>query len=85
LPTNRTIDAPSFQTEEWFSDLQVALEDNDRVTALEQIQELMQDLEERLKVDSSARKQMSRVVRRIREGQFLLNDPTRSFCKEGYC
>lgn len=79
-----TTDAPSFRTEEWFSDLQAALEDNDRVTALEQIQELMEELEERLKVDSTARKQMSRVVRRIREGQFLLNDPTRSFCKEGY-
>jgi hypothetical protein len=79
-----TIAAPSFQAEEWYSDLVAALEHNDKPTALEQLKELMEDMEEKLKVDSSARKQMMRVVRRIREGQFLLNDPSRAFCKEGY-
>lgn len=79
-----TITAPSFQTEEWFSDLQAALSESDRVTALEQVQELMDDLDERLQVDSQARKHLTRVVRRIRNGQFLLNDPSRTFFKAGY-
>ena len=79
-----TVAAPSYQMESWFSDLQASLEIGDKLTALEQIQELIENLEERLKVDSQARKHITRVVRRIREGQFLLQDPGRSFCKEGH-
>jgi hypothetical protein len=78
------INAPSFQSEQWFGDLQAALADADRVSALEQVQELMDDLEERLQVDSKARKHITRVVRRIRNGQFLLNDPSRVFIKDGH-
>lgn len=79
-----SLSAPSYQAEEWFKDLQTALAENQKVTALEQIDELMRGLEGPLQVDSQARKQMSRVVRRIRDGQFLLTDPIRAFVKEGY-
>jgi hypothetical protein len=73
----------SFQTEEWFNDLRAALEDHDKVATLKQVDCLVDELEVRLKVDTAVRKQMARVVRRIREGQFLLTDPTRTFVQEG--
>jgi len=36
-----------------------------------------------LKVDSTLKQEMIKVARRIRNGQILLNDPTRYFLKEG--
>jgi Sec7 domain/PH domain len=84
-PTNLTTTGMTlFQTEEWFNDLRAALEDHDKIATLKQVDSFVEELEERLRVDTAVRKQMTRVVRRIRQGQFLLTDPTRTFVQEGH-
>jgi len=75
--------AESIETQDWFSDLQSALESNNKVSGLEQILELVHELEECLQKDSMARKQITRITRRIQDGQFLLEDPTRFFVRDG--
>jgi hypothetical protein len=78
-----TIPVTTRQVREWFSDLRSALADVDRVSALEQVMELTDELEERLKLDSEVRNKIILIVRKIRDGQFLLHDPMRYFMKEG--
>ena len=72
-----TFSAPFFQTEAWYSTLVTTLEQKDEQLALEQVQEVIDNLEEKNPI---ADDQMIRVlVLHIREGHFLLNNPTQFF------
>ena len=75
--------AKSHKIEEWYMNLEVAIASNDKTSALNQVRELLESLQSTLRVDTRARKTMTRIVRKIRNGQFLLNDLTRTFIKEG--
>ena len=85
----RSVRSPdqSFMGEAWYRDLVVALEDpcleTGNLHALSQIHVLFDDLTQSLKEDTHMKRGMARVARRIRDGQFLLNDPSRAFIKEG--
>lgn len=77
----------SFMGEAWYRDLVASLDDpcleTGNLNALSQIHILFDDLSQSLKEDTHMKRGMARVARRIRDGQFLLNDPTRAFIKEG--
>lgn len=77
----------SFMGEDWYRELEVALSNPDfeqgNVDSISQIHNLFDSLYDLLNQDTRLKKEMGSVVRRIREGQFLLNDPKRYFIREG--
>ena len=47
------------------------------------VYDMIRDTHASLQIDSKLRRDMKRVAKRIRKGELLLNDPFRSFVKEG--
>ena len=73
----------SYKMEEWYVDLEVSIASGDKASAIQQLQSLFSDLHRTLRIDTKVRKTMARVVSRIRNGQFLLNDLARTSIREG--
>jgi hypothetical protein len=73
--------------EVWYRQLESALNDPNcelgNLSALAQIHVLFDVLYESLKESTEVKSKMAQFARLIRDGQFLLNDPSRSFIKEG--
>jgi hypothetical protein len=59
------------------------LDDDSKMKALMQVHEATQDLRSALKVDIAVKQEMTHITRQILEGEFLLNDPSRSFVRMG--
>lgn len=80
-------DHQAYKSEAWYAKLEMNCADpsNDgaKLVALADVRELIQDLRDSLRIDVTAKREMNCVVRRIRQGEFLLNDPTRFFLREG--
>lgn len=75
-----------FKHDSWFIRIEKAAEsyhENAKVTALDEVDTMFKKLHASLQVDSTLKKEMIKVARKILNGQILLNDPTRYFVKEG--
>jgi len=59
------------------------LDDDDKVKALVQVHKATEDLRSALHVDIAVKQEMTRVTRQLVDGEFLLNDPGRSFVRMG--
>ena len=59
------------------------LDDESKLKALVQVHEATKDLQSALKVDIQVKQEMTRVIYQILDGDFLLNDPGRSFVRMG--
>ena len=59
------------------------LDDESKLKALVQVHEATQDLRSALKVDIEVKQEMTRVTTQLVDGEFLLNDPGRSFVRMG--
>jgi PH domain len=58
-------------------------DDEAKLYALADVHDMILELHDLFRIDVDAKREMNRVVRRIRQGEFLLNDPTRFFLREG--
>merc|ERR1712176_924135 len=75
-----------YKVDAWYIRIERAAEasnENAKIIALNEVDGMFQKLHASLKVDSTLKKEMVRVTRRIINGEVLLNDPTRYFLKEG--
>jgi len=82
----RIRDHLDYKDDAWFLRIERAAEsyhENAKIAALDEVDGMFRKLHASLKVDSTLKKEMILVARRIRNGQVLLNDPTRYFLKEG--
>ncbi|CAB9523975.1 inhibited guanine nucleotide-exchange protein [Seminavis robusta] len=59
------------------------LDEESKLKALVQVHEATQHLRSALKVDIEAKQEMSRITHQILDGEFLLNDPSRTFVRMG--
>lgn len=77
----------AYKSEAWYAKLEMNCTDprdhDAKLVALADVRELIEDLRDSLHIDVTAKREMNCVVRRIRQGEFLLNDPTRFFLREG--
>lgn len=85
-PASRIRDHLDYKNDPWYMRIEKAAEsyhENAKIAALDEVDGMFKKLHASLKVDSTLKKEMIKVARRIRNGQILLNDPTRYFLKEG--
>ena len=83
---SRKRDHLDYKNDPWYMRIEKAAEsyhENAKIAALDEVDGMFKKLHASLKVDSTLKKEMIKVARRIRNGQILLNDPTRYFLKEG--
>lgn len=83
---SRVRDHLDYKNDSWYMRIEKAAEsyhENAKVSALDEVDGMFKKLHASLKVDSTLKKEMVKVAKRIRNGQILLNDPTRYFLKEG--
>lgn len=77
----------AYRTEDWYVRLERncadPTDDEAKLYALADVHDMILELHDSLRIDVEAKREMNRVVRRIRQGEFLLNDPTRFFLREG--
>ena len=75
------------QHDEWVHELHIACsdpkDDKAKIGAVDQMAEMIGDIRSSLCIDSRLQREMTGITRRIRNGEILLNDPTRSFLREG--
>jgi len=84
--TDRIRDHLEFKNDAWFKQLEQAVDSHSeaaKVTALDAVDDMFHKVQGSMKVDSKLKKEMYKIIARIRNGQVLLNDPTRHFVKEG--
>lgn len=78
---------PICKDEEWYQELEHAYSDSNneagKIVAAEQVSTMINELRGVLQIDAKVKKEMTRVARRMRNGELLLNDPTRIFLREG--
>lgn len=75
-----------FKTEAWYADLKdlsTSNSSNAIERAVKKINTLTRELSRAMQIDSHLNQAMHKVTRRIRNGEILLSDPTRSFIREG--
>jgi len=85
-PMSRIRDHLDYKNDPWYTRIEKAAEsyhENAKIAALDEVDSMFKKLHASLKVDSTLKNEMIKVARRIRNGQILLNDPTRYFLKEG--
>jgi hypothetical protein len=73
-----------YKKDPWFQRI-VTIDDADvdsKVSALDEVDDMFYKLHSSMKVDTKLKKEMFQVVHQIRNGQILLNDPTRYFIKQ---
>eukprot|EP00557_Chaetoceros_sp_GSL56_P011172 CAMPEP_0176485444 /NCGR_PEP_ID=MMETSP0200_2-20121128/5040_1 /TAXON_ID=947934 /ORGANISM="Chaetoceros sp., Strain GSL56" /LENGTH=2385 /DNA_ID=CAMNT_0017882083 /DNA_START=272 /DNA_END=7429 /DNA_ORIENTATION=+ len=83
---SRVRDHLDYKNDSWYMRIEKAAEsyhENAKVSALDEVDGMFKKLHASLKIDSTLKKEMAKVAKRIRNGQILLNDPTRYFLKEG--
>uniref|UniRef100_A0A7S3VDI2 Uncharacterized protein n=1 Tax=Chaetoceros debilis TaxID=122233 RepID=A0A7S3VDI2_9STRA len=83
---SRRRDHLDFKNDPWYMRIEKAAEsynDNAKIAALDEVDVMFKKLHTSLKMDSTLKKEMILVAKRIRNGEILLNDPTRYFVKEG--
>uniref|UniRef100_A0A7S4MMM8 PH domain-containing protein n=1 Tax=Odontella aurita TaxID=265563 RepID=A0A7S4MMM8_9STRA len=76
------------RNDEWFERLEKACSDPSstnvtKINAVDQVNGVIDDLRSSLRIDSRQKREIATVSRRIRNGEILLNDPTRFFIREG--
>ena len=80
-------DHQAYRREDWCKKLESHWSDDSsdesKDAAVQHVYNLIRDIHTSLHTDSKLRRDMKRVARRIRKGELLLNDPSRSFIKEG--
>lgn len=84
-PMTRIRDHLDYKNDRWFQRIEKAAEsynENAKVAALDEVDVMFKKLHASLKVDSALRREMIKIARSIRNGQILLNDPTRYFIRE---
>ncbi len=84
--SSRTRDHLDYKQDSWYRRIEKAAEsyhENSKIAALDEVDTMFKKLHASLKVDSTLKKEMIKVARRIINGQILLNDPTRYFVQEG--
>ena len=82
----RIRDHLDFKHDSWFMRIEKAAEsyhENAKIAALDEVDTMFKKLHASLQVDSTLKKEMIKVARRIHNGQILMNDPTRYFLREG--
>ena len=84
----RWVSAPdecSFREEEWYLELEeaCAASEERKLWALRNIREWMESLHSALSVDVHNKVEMTKAVSKLRDGDFLLQDPARSSIREG--
>jgi len=81
-----TAEHESYQDEDWYIEIEKAcLGTQDRkLWALRTIREWMLSLKAALQVDVRTKLNMSSIARQIKDGDFLLQDPARSFLRDGH-
>ena len=73
-----------FKNEKWYRQIEdVSLSHEKVLAAVEEINLLTRELRRAMQIDSRLNQDMHKVTRRIRNGEILLSDPTRSFVREG--
>ena len=85
-PVTRIRDHLDYKNDRWYQRIEKAAEsynENAKVAALDEVDGMFKKLHASLKVDSTLKREMIKIARSIRNGQILLNDPTRYFIKEG--
>lgn len=83
---SRVRDHLDFKHDSWYVRIEKAAEsyhDNAKIAALDEVDTMFKKLHASLQVDSTLKREMIKVARKIHNGQILLNDPTRYFVKEG--
>jgi len=77
-------DQLDYKKDPWFQRILTmdGLNVDTKVSALDEVDDMFYKLHASLKVDTKLKKEMFRVVHQIRNGQILLNDPTRYFIKQ---
>lgn len=84
-PVTRIRDHLDYKNDRWYQRIEKAAEsynENAKVAALDEVDGMFKKLHASLKVDSALKREMIKIARSIRNGQILLNDPTRYFIKE---
>ena len=82
----RVRDHLDYKNDSWYMRIEKAAEsyhENAKIAALDEVDTMFKKLHASLKIDSTLKKEMIKVARKILNGQILLNDPTRYFVKEG--
>ena len=78
------IKGEKFKKEPWYEKLKDITSSHGNVlSAVEQIKKLTLELRRAMHIDTRLNRAMHQVTRRIRNGEILLSDPTRSFVREG--
>jgi hypothetical protein len=80
------ISQDSYKEEDWYKGIEEACKsDNEKgkLMSLKLIDELVNDLGLNIAVDVEGRKEMRDSVRRLQNAEFLMNDPTRTFLRQG--
>jgi len=83
---SRIRDNLDYKNDSWYMRIEKAAEsyhENAKIAALDEVDTMFKKLHLSLKVDTTLKKEMIKVVSKIFNGQILLNDPTRYFLKEG--
>ena len=78
-----TADEERIQKEEWYLNIEESCMMFRNQDAMEMVDSLMSDLGLTLAVDVEGRKALRDAVGRLRNAEFLLNDPGRSFIRQG--
>jgi len=75
----------SYKNESWYVDLEEACSGSKerKIAALRKMHDWMLSLKDALQVDVQNKVDMSAIVRQIKDGDFLLQDPARSFIRDG--
>jgi hypothetical protein len=81
------VDHESYKQEEWYKNLDRAIEamedERSKLDALETLRDFMKDLGSTLLVNVKSKKAMKDAVSQLRNAEYLLNDPARTFIKAG--
>lgn len=84
--SSRGRDHLDYKNDSWYMRIEKAAEsyhENSKIAALDEVDTMFKKLHASLKVDSTLKKEMIKIARKITNGQILLNDPTRYFLREG--
>jgi len=87
VTTHLSANHESCKSEDWYMAIDKACSETGnefgRLHSLEMVHELIQDLGLNIAVDVEGRKAVREAVRRLQNAEFLLNDPTRKFLRQG--
>jgi len=84
LQETNYVKGEKFKQENWYEKFEDVCSSHKQVTdGIDQVNTLTRELRRAMQIDSRLNQAMHKVTRRIRNGEILLSDPTRSFIREG--